>query len=147
MKGLFLVGRVVLGGFFLYNGIKHFKNRKSLAQYADAKKVPLPDAAIIVSGALLTMGGASLILGLKPKAGAAAIVSFLVTISPIMHDFWHSQDPNQRMNEMVNFSKNLALLGAVLALAGVEEPWAAAVSQEAPRVATRVLKSAMSLVA
>ena len=147
MKALFLVGRVVLGGFFLYNGINHFKNRKSLAQYADAKKIPLPDAAVIISGALLAFGGASLILGLKPKAGAAAIVSFLVTTSPIMHDFWRSEDPNQRMNEMVNFSKNLALLGAALALAGVEEPWAAAVSVEAPRAATRVLKSAMKLVA
>ena len=27
------------------------------------------------------------------------------------------------MNEMINFTKNMALLGATLALLGVEEPW------------------------
>jgi len=29
----------------------------------------------------------------------------------ISRNFWRVQDPNQRMNEMINFSKNLALLG------------------------------------
>jgi len=37
------------------------------------------------------------------------------------------QDPNQRMNEMVHFSKNLALLGGALALMGMDEPWPASV--------------------
>jgi hypothetical protein len=31
------------------------------------------------------------------------------------------------MNDMINFSKNMALLGAALALMGVEEPWPASV--------------------
>jgi len=44
-----------------------------------------------------------------------------------MHNFWNVQDPNQRMNEMVHFSKNLALLGGALALMGMEEPWPASV--------------------
>jgi hypothetical protein len=44
-----------------------------------------------------------------------------------MHDFWSVQDPNQRMNEMVHFSKNLALLGSALALMGIDEPWPASV--------------------
>jgi hypothetical protein len=42
-----------------------------------------------------------------------------------MHDFWGIEDPNQRVNEMVNFTKNMALLGAALALMGVEETWPA----------------------
>lgn len=146
MKTLFLIGRVVFGGFFVYNAINHFRNHKSLAQYAGAKKVPMPDAAIILSGALLAVGGASLVLGIKPKFGAAALMAFLAATSPVIHDFWRQEDPQQRMNEMVHFSKNVALLGAALALAGVEEPWAAAVSQEAPRAATRILKNALSLV-
>jgi hypothetical protein len=44
-----------------------------------------------------------------------------------MHDFWKAEDPAQRMNDMINFSKNLALLGGALALMGVEEPWPASV--------------------
>jgi hypothetical protein len=43
--------------------------------------------------------------------------------------------------------KNLALLGASLALAGVEEPWPAALPEVMPRGAKRVLKSVKKLVA
>jgi hypothetical protein len=31
-----------------------------------------------------------------------------------MHAFWKVQDPTAKMGEMVNFMKNIALLGAVL---------------------------------
>ena len=40
-----------------------------------------------------------------------------------MHDFWRIEDPQQRMHETINFTKNLALLGGALALLGVDEPW------------------------
>jgi uncharacterized membrane protein YphA (DoxX/SURF4 family) len=127
MKATFLIGRLIFGGFFLYNGINHLKERKSLAQYAGAKKVPLPDAAVTATGVVLIAGGASILLGVKPKLGAAAIAGFLAGVSPVMHNFWSVQDPNQRMNEMINFTKNLALLGSALALMGVNEPWPASV--------------------
>ena len=123
MKTPFLIGRLLLGGFFLYNGINHFAKRRQLAQYASAKGVAKPELAVTGTGALLTVGGASLITGVLPKVGTAAIVAFLTGTSPMMHDFWRQQDSNQRMNEMVHFTKNLALLGAALALMGVEEPW------------------------
>jgi putative oxidoreductase len=35
-----------------------------------------------------------------------------------MHDFWKVEDPQRRQAEMINFSKNMALLGAALALMG-----------------------------
>jgi putative oxidoreductase len=138
MKAPFLLGRLVFGGFFLYNGINHFRQRKMLAQYAGAKKVPLPDVAVTVSGAAMLIGGASILLGIKPKLGAAAIAGFLVGVSPVMHDFWRVEDPNQRMQEMVNFSKNLALLGAALALMGVEEPWPVSLPVAQPRAVERM---------
>src|SRR5712691_10557893 len=116
MKAPFLIGRLLFGGYFLYSGINHFKQRGMLAQYASAKKVPNPELAVTASGAVLVAGGASLLLGVKPKLGAAAIIGFLAGVSPIMHDFWRVQDPNQRMNEMINFTKNMALLGGAVAL-------------------------------
>ena len=127
MKSAFVIGRLIFGSFFLYNGINHLKQRKSLAQYAATKNVPVPDAAVTATGVVLLAGGASILLGVKPKLGAAAIAGFLAGVSPVMHNFWSIQDPNQRMNEMINFSKNLALLGSALALMGVDEPWPASV--------------------
>ncbi len=127
MKVPFLLGRLIFGGFFLYNGINHLKERKTLGQYAQSKNVPQPEAAVVASGIALLIGGTSILLGVKPKLGAAAIAGFLLGVSPVMHNFWSQEDPAQRMNDMINFSKNMALLGGALALMGVDEPWPASV--------------------
>jgi uncharacterized membrane protein YphA (DoxX/SURF4 family) len=132
------MGRLIYGGFFVYNGINHFKNRKGMADYAGAKSVPMPETAVLASGALLLFGGSSVALGWKPKLGAAAIATFLMTVSPMMHDFWNVEDPNQRANEMIHFSKNVALLGAAIALLGVEEPWPMSVTRPRRRWIDRI---------
>jgi putative oxidoreductase len=148
MKLPFLLGRLAFGGFFLYNGINHLKNRKALAQYAGAKKVPLPDVAVAATGVALIVGGASILLGIKPKIGAIAIMGFLAGVSPMMHDFWHAEDANQRQNDMINFGKNMALLGGALALMGVEEPWPISVPVAQPdtieRMRRRYARSAIA---
>jgi putative oxidoreductase len=127
MKAAFLIGRLVFGGFFLYNGINHIKQHKNLSQYAGLKDVPMPEQAVTAAAVLLVLGGASILLGAKPKIGTAAVIAFLAAVSPKMHDFWSHQDPSQRQNEMIQFSKNMALLGAAIALMGVDEPWPASV--------------------
>ena len=129
MKAPFLIGRLLFGGFFLYSGINHIKNHRQMAPYAESKGVPKPEAAIMLSGIPLIVGGASLLLGVKPKYGAAAILGFLTGVSPVMHDFWRNEDPNERQANMINFMKNAALAGGALALMGVEEPWEASVSR------------------
>jgi len=147
MKAPFLLGRLVFGGFFLYSGIHHFVDRKMLAQYAAAKKVPVPDVAVMASGAMMIMGGASILSGVKPKWGALAIMGFLAGVSPMIHDFWSHQDPNQRQAEMVNFTKNLALLGGALALMGVEEPWPVSVPVAQPNALQRARRFARRKIA
>jgi putative oxidoreductase len=118
-----LAGRAIFGGFFLYNGINHFRNREMLAGYASSKKVPAADAAVIASGVMMVAGGLSLLTGAQPKIGAASIAGFLLGVSPTMHAYWNEQDPQQRMHEMVNFTKNVALIGGALLAAGQPEPW------------------------
>ncbi len=129
MKAAFLIGRILFGGFFLQNGINHFKQHEKLAPYAGSKGIPNPDQAVLASGVLLALGGASIILGLKPKLGAASLIGFLAIASGTMHDFWNSSDPGDKQNNMIHFSKNVALLGAALALAGTKEPWPASVGK------------------
>ena len=129
MKAPFLIGRLIFGGFFIYSGISHLKERKSMAAYARAKGVPEPELAVTLSAVPLLVGGASVLLGVKPKLGAAALLGFLAGVSPIMHDFWRDEDPETRMNNMIMFMKNMALAGGALALMGVEEPWEARVGK------------------
>jgi putative oxidoreductase len=129
MKTAFLLGRAVFGGFFLYNGINHLKSKEQMTQYASYKGVPNAEAGVVGSGILLAIGGASLILGVKPKWGSAALIGFLAVASAMMHDFWNDEDAQAQQNNLIHFSKNAALLGAALALAGVEEPWPASLGK------------------
>jgi putative oxidoreductase len=137
MKAAFLIGRLVFGGFFLYNGIHHLKERKQLGQYAGSKNVPMAEAVVAATGVVLIAGGASILLGVKPKLGTAAIAAFLAGVSPVMHNFWSVEEPQQRMNEMINFSKNMALLGSALTLMGVDEPWPVSVPISQEEIAAR----------
>ncbi len=127
MKAAFLIGRILFGGFFLQNGINHLKQHDKLVPYASSKGIPNPEQAVLASGVLLALGGASIILGFKPKLGALSVIGFLAIASGTMHDFWNSSDPGEKQNNLIHFSKNVALLGAALALAGVKEPWPASV--------------------
>ncbi|GAC1428364.1 MAG: hypothetical protein NVS1B11_08000 [Terriglobales bacterium] len=55
-----------------------------------------------------------------------------------MHNFWADQDPSERMHNMVDFTKNIALLGGAMALMGMDEPWPLSVPTEKPTTAKRV---------
>lgn len=125
---LFLAGRIILGAYFVNAGWSHFRNRKMMAGYAASKKVPFPLMAILATGVLLTVGGLSLVTGLYPYVGLAAVALFLVGVTPMMHNFWTIDDPMMRMGERINFLKNAALLGAVLAITAVPQPWSYSVA-------------------
>jgi len=123
MRALFFLGRALFGGFFVYNGINHFVQHASMSQYAASKGVPQATSAVRASGAMLIAGGASVIAGVNPRQGLATLLAFLIPTTLQMHRFWDIEDPAQRVNETVNFAKNIALIGAALALLQVNEPW------------------------
>jgi putative oxidoreductase len=123
MRALFILGRAMFGGYFVWSGLNHFLNQQSMSQYAAANGVAAPETAVPASGAMILVGGLSVMAGVKPRQGLALIVGFLVPVSLQMHRFWEIDDPSRRMSETINFSKNMALVGAALALMQLSEPW------------------------
>ena len=122
---IFILGRVLLGGFFINSGINHFRSIAMMSSYAQMKGIPLPKASVAITGALLLIGGVSVLLGFYPTVGIVALAAFLIPTTFMMHAFWTVQDPMAKMGEMVNFTKNIALLGAVLTLLAIPQPWSA----------------------
>jgi putative oxidoreductase len=122
MREMFLVGRILVGGFYLYNAIHQFSSLGRLSQVVASKGVPAPQLAITISGILLLIAGVTLLLGVMPRLGVAATVLFLVPVTLIMHPFWNEQGM-ARLNDLVNFTKNLALLGSSLMFFAIPEPW------------------------
>lgn len=116
---LFILGRILLGGYFLMNGIKHFIHMKGYTGYAESKGVPMAKIAVILTGIILFLGGAGILVGIYTQIVVLALAFFLLVTTFMMHRYWTITDPMQRMGENVNFYKNLALMGAVLMML----PW------------------------
>ncbi len=126
MEIVLLVGRILFGAFFIMSGLNHFQNLAMMSGYAQSKNVPSPRLAVIGTGVMLVVGGASVLLGIVPIVGLTVLILFLLSTLVTMHDFWNMKDPQQRAAEQVNFLKNVALIGASLALMYGASEWALA---------------------
>lgn len=114
MKYVSLSGRILFSLAFIILGFGHLANSQSMSAYAESMGVPAPTLAVIVSGTMIVLGGLSIALGYKVKIGALLLVVFLVPVTFIMHAFWNIDDPMQMQMQMVNFLKNLSMLGGAL---------------------------------
>lgn len=108
------VGRLLFGGYFFMMGINHFAKKDMLVGYAKSKNVPSPELAVTGSGVLLLIGGTGTLFEMYTQIATLALVLFLIPVSFKMHAFWAETDPMMKMSDMVNFLKNMALLGATL---------------------------------
>lgn len=111
---IYTLGHVIFGAYFVYSGFNHFRNEKSLIGYAKSIGVPYPRMAVIVTGIMLLLGGLGFLLNMNIQESAAILLIFMVPTTFKMHAFWKITDPIHKMNEKISFTKNLALIGAIL---------------------------------
>lgn len=121
MDIVFLVARILFGGFFIWHGVPHFTKLGFMSQYTQMKGVPAPRLAVLFTGLMLLAGGLSIALGYKVAFGSGILVAFLLPVAFIMHNFWTQKDPMARMNDQINFEKDIALAVAVFLLTFVED--------------------------
>lgn len=123
MEYLFILGRVLLGGYFITNGYNHFKNLDMLAGYAQSKGIPLPKLAVLLTGLMIFLGGLGILFGIYVRFSIILLAIFLLVTTLKMHRYWTITDPMQKMGESINFYKNFGLLGAILMLLSIPLPW------------------------
>ncbi len=110
---------VLLGVFFILNGVNHFFNTDVLAEYAHKRGIPIisPKLAVYLSGVLLLFGGLSLMTGFFKLYGIIALSIFLVMAAFMIHQFWRETTRNGWMMEAMHFSKNMAILTELVYIA------------------------------
>ena len=124
MEIAFLIGRIIVGLYWLMGAINHFTQVKSMVPYAKMKNVPMAELAVPGTGVLLLVAALSIITGFYPVVAVAALVVFLVPVTFMMHNFWTIEDPMAKMSDMIMFTKNISMLGYTLILLGIPQPWA-----------------------
>lgn len=119
MSIIFLIGRILFGGYFILNAWNHFAHLKANMGYATSKGVPMPKLAVIITGLLLLFGGLGVVLWFQIKIAFLLLILFIVPVTFMMHQYWKIADPMQKMGEKIQFQKNLAILGALLMMFAV----------------------------
>jgi putative oxidoreductase len=120
---VFLLGRILYGGFFVLGGLNHFQHLGMMSGFVGSKGVPAAKGGVVLSGVLIIVGGLSVMFGYHVWIGLACIVAFLVPVTFLMHNYWVETEMMPRINQRVNFQKNVALLGAALMMLMIPKPW------------------------
>ena len=123
MNIAFLIGRIIFAAFWLMSASNHFTKLSHMSGYAKAKGVPVPKLAVAGTGVLLLLGGASVLLGVCPAVGIILLIVFLLGVSFQIHSFWKVDDAQMKQIDMINFTKNMALIGALLMFLVLPHPW------------------------
>jgi putative oxidoreductase len=110
------LGRALLGGVLAFMALDNFSNRETRVKYADAKDVPEAEILVPFASGMLLFGGIGVALKRFPRAAPGAAATFLLCVTPMMHDFWNIDDEGEKQTQQVHFLKNGALLGGMLFL-------------------------------
>jgi len=111
-----LAGRLLLSLIFIVSGYAKLTHWSGTAAGIAAKGIPLVSLATALAILLELGGGLSLLAGYRTRLVALLLALFLVPVTLLFHSFWAYQGADQQM-QMVNFLKNLAILGGLLRLA------------------------------
>jgi putative oxidoreductase len=103
MNTVLLIGRILFALVFIASGLGYLAKVDAMTGYAKFKKVPAPKLSVLVSGALLALGGLSIILGVYADLGALVIAILLILMALKMHDFWTQTDAQVKQTETISF--------------------------------------------
>ena len=113
MHGLFpLLGRIFLSLIFLMAAVNQIVNFPGTQQYMASFGMPATGFLLICAILLELSGSVLLILGYRLRWGVALLILFLFPATLIFHTKF--SDPFQ----IIQFEKNLAILGGLLLLYG-----------------------------
>lgn len=109
------LGRLLYSAVFVGSALDHLQDMEGTIQYAKANDAPMADRLVPFSVGMVLFGAIGVALWRVPRLALGAISSFLVGVTPVMHDFWNREGQEREMQQ-INFMKNLSLLGAAIAL-------------------------------
>lgn len=108
MKYVALAARVCLCLIFLKAGISHILGFNQTVEMMAGMGLPLPNVLLAFTVIFQILGGLSLLLGFKVRAGSILLIIFLIPATLVFHN--PVADPSQ----LNDFLKNIGLIGGLL---------------------------------
>ena len=111
-----LIGRVLIALLFVPAGWGKMMGFAGTVGYIASKGVPLPEVCAAIAIAAELGLGLLVLVGWQARWSALGLAVFTFVITFIFHNFWASA-ADQVMMQQLNFFKNMAITGGLLAFA------------------------------
>lgn len=115
---MLIAARVLIGLFYIVMGLGLIKDFKPVTELMTSKGIPAPDILLPLTIAVWFIGGGALLANFYRKQASIGLLVLTILVTLVIHNFWGAR-PEQFANEMQHFLKNIAICGALLALAAV----------------------------
>jgi putative oxidoreductase len=110
---LLVIGRLLLGGIFVFAGIRHLFIIPMVSQVMAQRGVPAPRLVLVSGTVFQVAGGLLLILGLVVPIAALGLVIFTIAASVMLLNFW-SLEGAAREGALNGWLSNLGVIGGLL---------------------------------
>jgi len=102
-----LVGRILLGGFFLWNGIEEILNFSATTTIFLNAKLPYPMTLALIAAGIEVLGGILLVVGLKVRIVAMILILYIALSSALLFSTATSAQTQL-------YVENMAIIGGLL---------------------------------
>ena len=114
-SALLLLGRVLIAWLFIPAGIGKIVGFAGTAGYIASKGMPMPNVMVVLA-ILAELGcGLAILVGFQTRLASWGLALFSVVSAVIFHAYWSAQGADIAAQQ-INFNKNLAIAGGLLAL-------------------------------
>ena len=112
---LILIARILMTMLFVISGYGKLTDFAGTVNYMQYVHAPLPQVAAVVAIVMELLVGLALLVGIRVRWLALAMLVFVAGTSLIGHPFWTMTGDSRDLNQ-VQFLKNLAIMGGLLLL-------------------------------
>jgi len=111
-SGTALIGRILLGAIFIVSGFAMLTSLTRTAGFMASIGIPAASGLAIVAGCAEVVGGLAITFGFLSRVAALGLIVLLIPTTLLFHHFWDLSGAD-RIAEMTNFLKNLAIIGGL----------------------------------
>lgn len=115
------LGRILMSGIFLFSGYGKVMSWQPTIEYMTSKGIPFANFFLFGATAIEFLGGLMVLSGIRARIGAVALIIYLIPTSILFHGFWNLSGAEAQL-EMIQFLKNMAILGGLLHIASPIPP-------------------------
>ena len=113
---LALIGRILIAYLFIPAGFGKLMGFAGTVGYITSAGLPLPQVAAVIAIIVELGFGIALLVGFQTRWAALGLALFTVAAALFFHKYWAVPDA-MKMMQTINFNKNIAIAGGLLALA------------------------------